>query len=158
MALEILLFAPSREQFIAGLCSVQLPDGRPLAWLDEEGELRTVDGVYLDEIAALVKSEAVIGQNGEIIEPAVIAPGHHVNALIVGEVEQILTAGLPQTCADGTPLPLFERTRLAQLIQGLNESKDSFVGEPEGFVGANGVKLFDPALVSNRRRAWFGIS
>jgi hypothetical protein len=61
----------------------------------------------------------------------------------------MLTAGLPQV---GT---VFERTHILALIPGLQWSALSNEGEPPGYLGPQGVKLFDRSAVNARARVWY---
>lgn len=75
--------------------------------------------------------------------------GHHVNFRCFGVIEKLLTDGLPQTDKAGNPLPLFERTRILSLIPGIKFEAISRKGEPQGYQGPNGVRLYDPATVNH---------
>jgi hypothetical protein len=155
VSVEILIYTSTREEFIRGMCATALPDGRLLATYDQEDDrLIPLPGVYIDEIGSLTKTEAKLGRHGAILEPAVMLDGHHVNILITGDIEQMITAGLPQVSKDGATLGVFERTHLLRLIRGLEWERESRAGEPSGYIGPNGVKLFDPAKVGRRRRIW----
>jgi hypothetical protein len=146
--IEILVYVPTREEFIQGMTSTYLPDGTPLATITETGSLLYVPGLHVDEIGNLVKKESVF-VNGIPTTPPEIVYGHHVNILIAGgALEELLTEGMP------TEGNVFERTRILSLIPGLVWEDISRAGEPPGYVGPNNVKLFDPANVKNRRRIW----
>lgn len=154
--IEVFLLAKDRGTLITGLLSVRLPNGAYVfSYIEDDNKIIGTPGVLIDEIGALVKREMILGRHGVIEAPAEIAPGYHANVMITGEVEQVLTAGLPQHDADGELLPLFQRTHLYRMIPNMAESHVSLAGEPEGYVGSIGVKMFDPALVTNRRREWF---
>lgn len=168
--IEILAWTPDRATFVTGMTTTLLPvqvgvdddgnpimaDGPPLCTLDAAGNLVPLPGIAIDEIGPIVKTPAVLDEDGQVVTPAVVIGGHHVNLLAHGAMADMLTAGLPQTDEAGERLGLFERTRLLTLISGLQWDAISQAGEPPGYVGPNGVKLYDPAVVNVRRRVWFG--
>jgi len=184
MTFEILVYCPTRDLFIEGMTTTQLPDGRTLAskveydlpvedQLDEDGkvippvdedgnpipppkyvQLIPVDGVQMDEIGPIVKTPAVLSEDGEEITPAIIIEGHHVNFRVYGDLAAMLTQGLPQFNEDGTPKSLFERTHILSLIPGLEWQPITEEGVPAGYEGPNQVRLFDPNTVNNRARVW----
>ena len=161
--IEILAWTPTSEMFVQGMTTTKLPvEGVPpehwpaLCTLDGE-TLVPLPGIAIDEIGEIVKTPAVLDENDEVVTPSVIVTGHHVNLLAHGAIAEMLTAGLPQTDEEGNRLGLFHRTHLLSLIPGLEWEEISQAGEPAGYVGPNGVKLFDPATVNTRRRVWFGV-
>lgn len=141
MTFEILVYCPTREMFVAGMTTTQLPDGRTLATLDDAGNLIPVEGVQMDEIGDIWKGETKIA-------------GHHVNFRVYGELAKMLTQGLPQTDETGALLSLFDRTRILTLIPGLTWVPTTVAGVPEGYEGPNQVRLFDPAIIATRSRVW----
>jgi len=154
--IEFLLWAPDRETFTATLPTITLPDGRPIARLpaeDEEpadgGSLMWIEGIACSEIGPVIKTPAVLDEDGEEIEPAIVVPGHHANVLATGAIAALLTAGMP---AEGS---IFARTRLIQLLGGELVWQESEVGEPPGYVGPSGVKISDPAVVDHRARVFW---
>ncbi|MFM1991276.1 MAG: hypothetical protein RJA99_4233 [Pseudomonadota bacterium] len=161
--IEVLCWTPTRDMFVAGMTGTRLPlpGVAPEYWptlctlSDDGAALVPIAGIVIDEIGALVRVPAVLADDGAVITPAVMVGGHHVNLLAYGEIAAMLTAGLPQTDEDGMPLGLFERSRLLTLIPGLAWTAADDV--PGGYVGPNGVRLFDPAAVRRRRRVWFGV-
>lgn len=156
--IEVLAYIPTRQQFITGMTTTALPDGRMLATYNEEfDQLIPVEGLNIDEIGSIMKEPPVYGPNDEVVTPAVMIEGHHVNLLVYGNLEALLLAGKPQVDENGFLLPLFERTNILSMIPGLTWEATSQVGEPPGYVGPNGVKLFDPSVVKSRNRVWFGL-
>ncbi len=152
--IDVLCWCSSRELFVTGMSTTYLPDGRTLATVDEQGNLAPAEGVTIDEIGPITKTPATYDEEGNELTPAVIVGGHHVNLRASGAIAEMLTQGLPQTDAEGNPLGLFERTHLLSLIPGLEWVPITEEGVPEGYQGPNGVRLFDPAVVNNRRRVW----
>jgi len=151
---EILLWAPDRETFASTMASLTLPGGQHIAWLAAEdepgpegGSIRTLDVILCSEIGEVVKVPSVLDEEGNEVTPAEIIPGYHVNMVATGWLAEMLTAGLP---TEGT---LFERTRILSLLGTMNW-QPSEVGEPEGYVGTSGVKIFDPNIINNRARIW----
>lgn len=169
--IEILSWTATREQFVAGMTTTRLPvqvgvdsaglpvmgEGPPLASLDADGNLVPLLGIGIDEIGPITKVPAVLDEDGTVLTPAIVVEGHHVNLLAYGDIESMLTAGLPQTDAEGNLLDIFQRTRLLTLIPGLTWDSISEVGEPPGYIGMNGVKLYDRSAVTHRSRVWFGV-
>lgn len=145
--IEYLLWSPSREAFLFTMGDLTNPlTGTPLATV-EDGVLIPSECVRCDEIGPVTKTPAVIDEEGNEISPAVMVVGHHVNMVAYGALADMLTAGMP---SDGN---VFERTRILSFFGTMNWTP-SQVGEPVGYVGTSGVKLFDPAIVNNRVRVW----
>ena len=163
MTIEIFAWCSSRDLFVQGMTTTALPDGSMLATLDDNGNLIPHAGVIIDEIGPVTKVPAVI-EDGEIVTPAVIINGHHVNLVAWGEMAQMLTMGppdaegnptqLPQYDEDGNLLSVFQRTNILQLIPGLVWTPIPGPGVPGGYEGPNGVCLYDPAVVNSRARVW----
>lgn len=153
--IEILLWAPDRETFAATMAGLTLPGGQHITWLATEDEpgatptssIRTLEVILCDEIGEIEKTPAVFDEEGNIVTPAVVIPGYHVNLVATGWLADMLTAGLP---TEGT---LFERTRILSLLGTMNW-QPSAVGEPPGYVGTSGVKIFDPNVINQRARKW----
>lgn len=151
--IEYLLWAPDRATFIATMAALTLPDGRRLAYLaipNEPGgnDIYFIEGCECSEIGLVVKTPAVLDDDGNVVEPAVIVGGYHVNMHAYGWLAELLTDGMP---AEGG---VFERTRILDLL-GDMDWEPSAVGEPPGYVGRSGVKIFDPATVNHRVRVWW---
>lgn len=169
--IEILAWCPDRATFVAGMTTTLLPvqvgvteagepimaAGPPLCTLADDGTLVPLPGIAIDEIGPLTTTPAVLDEQMQVVTPAVVVPGHHANLLAFGAMADMLTAGLPQTNEDGELLSVFERTRILSLIPRLEWQAISQAGEPAGYIGPNGVKLYDPAAVNTRRRVWFGV-
>lgn len=84
-------------------------------------------GCYIDEIGPIVQTPAVIGEDGEIVTPAVMDDRHHVNVRVVN---------LPQSVNEEGTVTV---TTMADLAQGNAD-----------------VEWIDPALVDNPRRIFAG--
>lgn len=153
--IEMLLWALTREIFANTMAGLTLPGGQHIAWLATEDEpgptptssIRTLDVILCDEISEVVKTPAVLDEEGNIVTPAVIVPGYHVNMVATGWLAELLTAGMP---AEGD---IFTRTRILSLLGTMNW-QPSEVGEPAGYVGTSGVKIFDPNIINQRARRW----
>lgn len=164
MNIEIFAWCSSRQLFIDGMTTTALPDGSMLATLSEDGALIPHAGVIIDEIGPVTKVPAVYDEDGEIVTPAVVVEGHHVNLVATGELAQMLVMGppdadgnpttLPQYDEDGNLLSVFERTSILGLIPGMVWTPLPSEGVPGGYEGPNGVVLFDPAVVHNRARVF----
>ena len=164
MTIEIFAWCSSRELFVTGMTTTALPNGETLATLDDNGNLIPHSGVIIDEIGPIVKQPATYDAEGNIITPAVIVEGHHVNLVAYGEMAQMLIMGPPDAEGNPTTLPqyneagellsVFERTNILSLIPGLVWTPLPGEGVPSGYVGPNGVVLFDPSAVNNRARVF----
>lgn len=154
-SIEMLLWAPDRETFANTMATLTLPGGQHIAWLATEDEpgptptstIRTLEVILCDEIGEVVKTPAVLDEEGNIVTPAVIVPGYHVNMVATGWLAEMLTAGM------STEGDIFTRTRILELLGTMNW-QPSEVGEPAGYVGTSGVKISDPGIVNHRARRW----
>lgn len=153
--IEMLLWALTREIFANTMAGLTLPGGQHIAWLATEDEpgptptssIRTLDVILCDEIGEVVKTPAVLDEEGNEITPAVVVPGYHANLVATGWLAEMLTAGMP---TEGT---IFERTRILELLGTMNW-QPSAMGELAGYVGTSGVKIGDPGSVNHRARRW----
>ena len=162
--IEIFAWCSSRELFVTGMTTTTFPDGSTLATLSEDGNLIPHAGVIIDEIGPVVKVPAVYDENGDIVTPAVIVEGHHVNLMATGEIASLLVQGppdaegnpttLPQYDEEGNLLSVFQRTNILSLIPDLVWTPIPGPGVPGGYEGPNGVCLFDPAVVHQRARVF----
>jgi len=141
MIIDLMVWAPTREQFITGMVANGLATFT-------DGQLLPTDGVQIDELGPVTKTPATFDKNGDELTPAVIVGGHHVNLRAYGEFAQQVTYGLPQ---EGD---VFQRTHLLQIIQDLDFVPITEEGVPPGYEGPNGVRLFDPGVVNIPRRVW----
>ncbi len=164
MTIEIFAWCSSRDLFITGMTTTALPDGSMLATLDENGNLIPRYGIIIDEIGPITKERATYDAEGNVLTPAVVIEGHHVNLVAYDEVAAILVMGppdedgnstaLPQYDEDGNLLGVFERTNILTLIPGLVWTPIPGPGVPGGYEGPNEVCLFDPAVVNRRARVF----
>ena len=164
MTIEIFAWCSSRELFVTGMTTTTFPDGSTLATLSEDGNLIPHAGVIIDEIGPVTKVPAVYDENGDIVTPAVVIAGHHVNLMATGAIASMLVMGppdaegnpttLPQYDADGNLLSVFQRTNILGLIPGMVWTAIPGPGVPGGYEGPNGVCLFDPAVVHQRARVF----
>jgi len=162
--IEIFAWCSTRELFVQGMTTTSLPDGSMLATLSEDGNLIPHYGIIIDEIGPIAKVAATYDAEGNILTPAVVIEGHHVNLIAYGEVAAILVMGppdeegfpttLPQYDEDGDLLSVFERTNILSLIPDLVWTAIPGPGVPGGYEGLNGVCLFDPASVNSRARVF----
>lgn len=159
--IEILCWAPTRQAFVAGMTTTKLPveDVPPGQWpalaTVKDGVLTPIAGLHIDEIGPITKVPPGLDGNGNVVTPPVIVGGFHANLLVNEPLLSVITADLPQTDDEGNVLPLFERTRILDMIPGLAQTaKDD---KPAGYTGRNGVRMFDSAAVTQRRRVWFGV-
>ena len=141
MTIDLMVWAPTREQFITGMVQNGLATY-------EDGFLTPTEGVAIDELGPITKTPATYDAEGNEITPAVIVGGHHVNLRAYGEFAEQVTYGLPQ---EGD---VFTRTHLLQIIQDLDFKPITEEGVPAGYEGPNGVRLFDPGVINRRARVW----
>ncbi len=131
------LWSPDRETFIAVMGTLTNPlTGGPL--IGEDGPSANL---IVDEIGPVTKVPGTHDDDGQEIAPPVIIEGHHVNLYAVGDLAGLLTAGMPE---EGD---VFARTHILSLLGDMNW-QPSAVGEPAGFVGTSGVKIFDLATIN----------
>ena len=162
--IEIFAWCSTRELFVTGMTTTTFPDGSTLATLSEDGNLIPHEGVIIDEIGPVTKVPAVYDENGDIVTPAVVIAGHHVNLMATGAIASMLMMGppdaegnpttLPQYDAEGNLLSVFQRTNILSLIPGMVWTAIPGPGVPGGYEGPNGVCLFDPAAVHQRARVF----
>ena len=162
--IEIFAWCSTRELFVTGMTTTTFPDGSTLATLDENGHLIPHAGVIIDEIGPITKVPATYDAEGNVLTPAVVIEGHHVNLVAYDQVAAILVMGppdaegnpttLPQYDEEGNLLGVFVRTNILTLIPDLVWTPIPGPGVPGGYEGPNGVCLFDPAVVHNRARVF----
>ena len=141
MIIDLMVWAPTREQFIAGMVQNGLATY-------EDDILTPTECVAIDELGPVPKIPATYDDEGNELTPAVIVGGHHVNLRAYGEFAEQVTYGLPQ---EGD---VFERTHILQIIQDLDFVPITDEGVPAGYEGPNGVRLFDPGVINLRARVW----
>ena len=158
--IEFLAWAETRDEFIAAITTTYFPGTQiPLASV-VKGLLIPTDGIRIDEIGPITKAPAIyadghgpMSEDPQIVTPAEVVEGWHVNFYCYGWVADLLIDGLEQTDSEGNLLGLFERTRINALLPQLT-SDPSTDGVPEGYIGPKGLKVFDPNIVNNRNRIW----
>lgn len=152
--IEIMAHCASREEFVKGMTTTYLPTGETLCTLDRAGNLIPAPGVVIIEIGEITKplkdekGNVLLNEDGS--QQTKRVGGFHVNLCAMGELEAMLTQGLPQHDKDGMLLSVFERTHLLSLIPDMKFTPITEEGVPPGYEGSNGVRLFDPASVKSR--------
>ena len=141
MIIDLMVWAPTREQFITGMVQNGLA-----TYADDI--LTPTECVAIDELGPVPKTPATYDEEGNELTPAVIVGGHHVNLRAYGEFAEQVTYGLPQ---EGD---VFQRTHLLQIVQDLDFVPITEEGVPAGYEGPNGVRLFDPGVINRRARVW----
>jgi hypothetical protein len=162
--IEIFAWCSTRELFVQGMTTTALPDGSMLATLSENGNLIPHEGVIIDEIGPITKTPATYDEDGDIVTPAVVIAGHHVNLMATGAIASMLVMGppdaegnpttLPQYDDEGNLLGVFVRTNILTLFPDLVWTPIPGPGVPGGYEGPDEVCLFDPAVVNNRARVF----
>lgn len=129
------LRSPSRDVFIQSWQNAGILDA---------GEALTpayANDVQIDEIGTIEKNGTPIA-------------GWHCNVRVFGATEQAMTAGLPQVAEDGSPIPLFERTRAA-LVFGLTQrDADPVTGFPAGMRDVANISYCDLSDINTPSRVW----
>lgn len=144
MYLDLMVHAPDRAAFVDGLVAYGF------ASLGEDGRLVPAEGVLIDEVGVV---RDVTGTDAEGWPIVAARPGWYANLRGYGPVVAAMTAGIEQYDAEGNLRPLFERTRVLSVIPGLVWTPAAD-GVPGGYVGAHGVRLYDPATVAAPIRSW----
>jgi hypothetical protein len=166
MNLEVLAWAPRRREYIEAVTTTMVPrTGLPLATYAKDMQtgqtlvpfvMAPHVGLNLDEIGDLVAVPAVSNPDdpmGPPLTPAVMVGGYHVNFRFHYPLADMLILDLPQTDAEGNPLPLWERTHLLEMFPDATYQPPS--GRvPEGYVGIKQLRLFDPMIIKSRSRIW----
>jgi hypothetical protein len=101
----------------------------------------------------VVKTPAVM-DGMTVVTPAVLIPGWHTNVRVFGSLAQQFTAGLPQTDAQGKLLPLFTRTRAAQVFGLTPQAADPVTLFPAGYRNLTGVTYCDVAEFKTPSNVW----
>ncbi|MDR7034482.1 hypothetical protein [Mesorhizobium sp. BE184] len=142
-AVEYLSWCPDRQTFIDTMTVLLNPlTGEPLASVDAEtGELVPCSDVRIDEIGPVVKTPAVFDENDDLVTPAEIVGGHHVNLAAVGDLAEALLAG-------GDPL-----AALLSLL-GQMDPVPPIEGVPAGYEGTSGMRVYMASNVTHRARTW----
>jgi len=134
MILDLMVWAPTREAFLAGMVS------NGLMIQTEDGYQPTAD-VMIDEIGPISKFISEEESPQEV-------PGWHANLRAVGQFALDVTHDLDQ---EGD---IFQRTYILHLVPGLEWKEITEEGVPAGWQGPNGVRLFDPSVVQSPMRVW----
>lgn len=142
MTLDLMIWAPTREAFVKAMLDYNF------GYLDSDKNLIPRNDVLIDEIGEVVKTPATVDADGNIVSPAVIVDGHHVNIRVTGDFARFVTDGKP---SEGN---IFERTNVLNLIPGLNWKPINKEGVPAGYEGIHGVRLYDPTTVQLPMRVW----
>lgn len=94
------------------------------------------------------------GTDGEGNPIMTTVPGWHCNVKVDNCLAAMFTEGLPQTDEDGNLLPLFERTRAAQVFGLTLQEADPVTGFPAGMRDATGVRYADPNEFNSPSNVW----
>lgn len=101
----------------------------------------------------VVKTPAVM-DGMTVVTPAVLVPGWHTNVRVYGSLAAQFTAGLPQTDAQGALLPLFTRTRAAQVFGLSPQAADPDTKFPAGMRNSTGVTYCDVTEFKSPSNVW----
>lgn len=151
MIILVCAWAPSREIAMAFMAAVGIAELR-------DGILVPLIEVQIDEIGPITKTQEVKDEAGNVITPAVVIPGWHVNVRYFDATAEALTQGLAQVDDDGRPLSLFVRTRILDLIDARTGERPTWNANapplPAGYVNADGVRLYDSVTLKTPSRVW----
>src|SRR5690554_1165293 len=109
MILELFTWTPDKQTLMDGLAAYGF-------WPHPE--------VQISHIGPVPKYE-----NGEIIK---LVEGHHANLRCFGQLAQWFIEGKPQTDEEGNMLSIFERTKILDIIEGLEFEPLPHEGVPAG--------------------------
>lgn len=147
-----------------------------LTWSPDKQTL--IDGLIAYNFASVVKDrlgrdvvrlhpEVRVSHIGKIAKPTgnidpvtgrptyTIIGGHHANLRCFGSLAEWFVEGKDQYDNEtGKLKPLFERTRLLDVIEGLVYNPTPAPGVAAGYTGPIGVTLIDPATVTTPYRVW----
>jgi hypothetical protein len=143
MTVELYLWAPDRASFLAAMVD------NGFLTIEKDGTELWHPEIQVDEIGPIMKRPPVFDDQDNIVTPAVMIPGHHVNLRGFGRLLGQLTAGKAQ---EGS---IFERSRILETLKGpLSSVPKSQIGVPAGYRGPHGVVIYDPASILTPFRVW----
>lgn len=146
MLLELYTWTPDKQTLLEGLALYGFGS------FDEEGNFYPHPEVQISHIGPIPKTTGADPETGEPI--ITLVEGHHANLRCFGELAQWFIDGKPQTDSEGNTLSIFERTKLLDIIEGLEFEPLPYEGVPAGYRGPNGVVLIDPASVATPYNVW----
>lgn len=137
MILELYTWCPDKQTLMDGLAAYGF-------WPHRE--------VQISHIGPVPK---VTGTDPETGDPIItLGEGHHANLRCFGQLAQWFIEGKRQYDENGNLLSIFERTRILEIIDGLEFTPIPSDGVPAGYIGPNGVVLIDPASVATPYNVW----
>lgn len=137
MILELYTWTPDKQTLMDGLAAYSF-------WPHRE--------VQISHIGPVPKTTGTDSETGEPI--ITLVEGHHANLRCFGSLAEWFTEGKPQTDTEGNLLSIFERTKILDIIEGLEFTQIPSEGVPAGYRGPNGVVLIDPASVKTPYNVW----
>jgi hypothetical protein len=142
MIIEYLSWSADRDIFVFTMTDLVNPVTQaPLAAVDADtGALIPSEYVRVDEIGPVVKTPAVLDEAGDIVTPAVMVEGHHVNLVAYGALADVLQAG-------GGWQGIFPL--LGDMTEVASED-----GVPPAWQGTSGMKIYEADAVNSRARVW----
>ena len=153
------VWSPSKEAFFqawtdAGIGQMVEQDGQQVWQYNEpyRGAIQTTADSWS---GIIVKTPAVLDEDGVEITPAVMVDGWHCNVRVHGQalIDQFIQ-GLPQTDEDGNLLSIWERTHAAAFFQLTEQPADPATGFPAGFRAPSGVTYADIQDFSSPANVW----
>ena len=133
-------------------------------------ELRCRDGFSLHPFRAIeditvVQTPAVLDVNGNVVTPAVIAPGAHFNLRIYGSVEQALIDAAYNSSGTYPNGRVWSAAKIVNYVNNKLATTGTLIASkgvsgarlPIGYqwtVGGKTIQLYDAALVNNRANVW----
>lgn len=96
----------------------------------------------------IIKTPAVLDEDGNEVTPAVMVDGWHCNVRVTGQLVAEMTHGLSQYTAGGSLKSVFDRTWATHIFQLNQQPADTATGFPAGYRSAQGVTYSDMAKIN----------
>ena len=156
MPIDFLFRSTTRKDWEAMARTAEFIDAenRPLPGIDVDPTIGTPEyetGIPITEIVPPATSRRRRQARDEEVTPPTLKSGWHCNVRVSGEREQEEIEGLPQTDAEGNPLPASQRTHF-----GITFSDNGTVvadGATEGISYLN-VALLNELTIESPQRVW----
>src|SRR5690606_23323575 len=136
MRLELFTWTPDKQTLMDGLAAYNF-------WPHRE--------VQISHIGPISKEIGYDEENNPIISTV---DGHHANLRCFGDLAKWFIEGKEQYDEEGNLKSIFERTKILDIIQDLQFKEVYKEGVPSGYLGPNGVLLFDRAAVKTPYNEW----
>lgn len=145
MILELFTWTPDKQTLLEGLALYNFG-----SFVD--GEFVPHPEVQISHIGPVPKFTGTDPETGEPI--ITLVEGHHANLRCFGSLAEWFIEGKEQYDEEGNLKSIFERTKILDIIEGLEFEPLPHEGVPAGYRGPNGVVLIDPASVKTPYNVW----